>query len=262
MLYNNCAEDYFYTTYELIRRSKSAFIGDFFIKFWYLLAQRCPTMNLMEKLLCSPFGRPQYTLITKKEVPVDLHCDVYEMLVIKKKVLEAAVEDAKHDLQAYDYIQKHMHSTSTNPFMNFAQKFTDAAKKMICNEKTAFGRQLTKAMLALIMEICACKSPVISQPELRNLASRPSSLYFQENRKIREKILGLRNRQLSMITVLYAQKEGIGSISSTRNFHQQRYNFIKHPKTFFNIRPKLFEKITTLYGSLNVEDDYFAINSK
>ena len=52
------AEDLFYTSYELIKSSKSDYIGEFFIKYWYLIAQRVPTLHALEILLGSAYGRP------------------------------------------------------------------------------------------------------------------------------------------------------------------------------------------------------------
>ena len=55
-------------------------------------------MNIFEKLLCSPYGRPWYQMITGKTVKRALWSSMWDMLVVEEGVLEATVEDAKHDL--------------------------------------------------------------------------------------------------------------------------------------------------------------------
>ena len=75
------------------------------------MAQRAPTMNAFEKLICSPYGRPQYKVITGKEVPEESWSDIFDVLVIERGILEAAVRDVKHDLQAYEYMQKGLHGS-------------------------------------------------------------------------------------------------------------------------------------------------------
>ena len=55
-------------------------------------------MNVFEKVLCSPYGRPWYKMITGKEVPRALWCDIFDILVVEKGVLEATSKDIKHDL--------------------------------------------------------------------------------------------------------------------------------------------------------------------
>ena len=55
-------------------------------------------MNIFEKLLCSPYGRPWYEMITGRKVKRALWSSIWEMLVVEKGVLEAKVEDAKQDL--------------------------------------------------------------------------------------------------------------------------------------------------------------------
>ena len=109
---------------------------------------------------------------------------------------------------------------------------------------------------ALIMEISSSCTSVINYPELRKLAIRPSSLYFQENRKISQRVLNRRNRQLSIVTVVLAQMIGIGTIISTRHFHTQRYRFVKHPKSFFKLRPKMHKDLSKTHGELNLDKDY------
>ena len=55
-------------------------------------------MNIFEKLLSSPYGRPWYEMITGKTVNRAHWSSVWDMLVVEKGVLEATTEDAKHDL--------------------------------------------------------------------------------------------------------------------------------------------------------------------
>ena len=55
-------------------------------------------MNSFEKLLCSPYGRPWYKIITGKEVPKESWSDIFEMLVVRRGILEAGAKDVQHDL--------------------------------------------------------------------------------------------------------------------------------------------------------------------
>ena len=91
-----------------------------------------------------------------------MHCNVYEMLIAKKNVIEAAVEDAKHDLYTYEFIQKNLRFGCIRQFAGWSQKFTPAVEKLINNETSEFGRQLTRAVYALIMEICSRCTSVIN----------------------------------------------------------------------------------------------------
>ena len=77
------------------------------------------------------------------------------MLVVKKNVLESAVEDIKHDLYTYEFLQQNLHRNSSELFVNFSATFSDAAQKMISSEKTIFGKQLTKGVLSMIKQICS-----------------------------------------------------------------------------------------------------------
>ena len=72
-----------------------------------------------------------------------MHCNVYEMLIAKKNVIEAAVEDAKHDLYTYEFIQRKLRFGSNKQFLGFSQKFSPAVEKIINEETKSFGRQLT-----------------------------------------------------------------------------------------------------------------------
>ena len=83
------------------------------------------------------------------------------MLIAKKNVLEAAVEDIKHDLYSYEFLQRNLHISSTENFVNFSATFTEAAQKIIANEKSYFGKQLTKAVLAMIKQICQSETSII-----------------------------------------------------------------------------------------------------
>ena len=76
------------------------------------------------------------------------------MLVVKKGVLESAVEDIKHDLYAYEFLQTNLHRNKSEHFVNFSEPFSDSAQKMISSEKTIFGKQLTKGVLTMIKQIC------------------------------------------------------------------------------------------------------------
>ena len=52
-----------------------------------------------------------------------MHSNIYEMLIAKKNVLEAAVEDIKHDLYSYELLQRNLHISSTENFVNFSATF-------------------------------------------------------------------------------------------------------------------------------------------
>ena len=119
-----------------------------------MIAQRCSTMNIFEKLLSSPYGRPLYRIITGKDVPEKYHSDIYEIFVLKKNVLEACVEDTQHDLYSYEFLQKQMHITSNKHSVRFSERFSEAGQKMISEEKNLFGKQLTKGLLAMMKAIC------------------------------------------------------------------------------------------------------------
>ena len=81
-----------------VRTQRKKKARDFYTKWWYMIAQRAPTMNTAEQLMCSAYGRPQVRLITGKDVPREMQTDIYDSLAIEKGVIEAAVEDLKYDL--------------------------------------------------------------------------------------------------------------------------------------------------------------------
>ena len=90
-----------------------------------------------------------------------------------------------------------------------------------------------KATISLMNELCACPKMVMHLQDLRDLALRPCSLYFQEDSKIRDRVLKRRVKQITIVAVLLAQKMGILTVVSGHNFHNQRYHVIKHPGSLF-----------------------------
>ena len=63
-------------------------------------------MNACEKLLRSAYGRPMYTMITEKKVPTELWCDIDDMLIIGKGIIEACVKDIGHTFCCYELTPK------------------------------------------------------------------------------------------------------------------------------------------------------------
>ena len=156
----------------------------------------------------------------------------------------------------YEYLQKGLQLTSAKKIVRFSYRFTEDAEKIIEDESSEFGRRLTQAMIVLVNEICATPKVSLTLSELRDLAIRPCSLYFQEKRKISAKVLNFRMRQLCLVAVICAQQKGIGTVISTRNFHSQRYMLIKHPHSFFSTRPSIRDGILSLHTEINTEPDY------
>ena len=156
----------------------------------------------------------------------------------------------------YDYLHKGLNFTSDKKVARFSETFSSGAESIIHDENDEFGKRLTKAMIVLTNEICASSKIILTLTELRDLAIRPCSLYFQEKNKITQKVLNYRMRQICFITVIASQQKGIGSVISTTNFHSQRYTFIKHPESFFSKRSKLKEEIRKLHGEINTEAEY------
>ena len=69
-------------------------------------------------------------------------------------------------------------------------------------------------------------------------------------------MLKKRVRQVCIVSAIYAQKMGIGTIFSTRKFSSQRYSFVKHPTSFFKKRQNLFEKVEKLFGSITANAEW------
>ena len=80
-------------------------------------------------------------------------------------MLEACVEDTKHDLYTYEFLQKQMHVTGNKQFLRFSEKFSEAGEKMISQEKNLFGKQLTKGFLAMMKALCESPTSVVNHPE-------------------------------------------------------------------------------------------------
>ena len=103
------AEAHFYQPYKILKGAKSVFIGDFIKKIWYLLGQRAPTINAGEKFLRSTYGRPLYKMMTGKEVPKEMWCDIDDILVIDKGIVDACMKDIQHTFSCYERLQKSLH---------------------------------------------------------------------------------------------------------------------------------------------------------
>ena len=72
------------------------------------------------------------------------------MLVISKDSLKVAVDDLKHDIFAYEHLQKGLHSRDSKGIIRFSRTFSEAAEKLISEEKSSFGRKLLQSVLSLI----------------------------------------------------------------------------------------------------------------
>ena len=177
------------------------------------------------------------------------------MLVIGKESIKVAIDDLKHDLFAYEHIQKGLHSRSSKDVVRFTKRFTPGAESLISEEKSYFGRQLLKSVVSLVSEICSFSSSAVACSDLKALAARPVSLYFQDQEKISSGVLKYRIRQVCIVSSVYAQAMGIGTLLSTRNFSTQRYTFIKHPMSFFSKRQKMLDKIRELFSSISSYPD-------
>ena len=72
------------------------------------------------------------------------------MLVISKDSLKVAVDDLKHDMFAYENLQKGLHSRASKGIIRFSRTFPEEAEKLISKEKSCFGRKLLQTALSLI----------------------------------------------------------------------------------------------------------------
>ena len=147
--------------------------------------------------------------------------DIYEMLLIGKKSLNVAMDDLKNDLFAYEKVQMGLHIHSSKGVVRFTKIFTTEAESLISKETSYFGQQLIKSVLSLICEICSFAASAVAFSDLKILAARPVSLYFQDKEQISSTVLNYRIRQVCFISAVFAQILGIGTILSSRNFSTQ-----------------------------------------
>ena len=76
------------------------------------------------------------------------------------------------------------------------------AENLISEEKSGFGRDLLKAVLSLIYEICSFNRTIVTASDLRGIAARPTSLYFQDKERITTGVLKKRLRQVCIVSVV------------------------------------------------------------
>lgn len=213
-------------------------------------------MNTAEKILRSPYGRPWYRMITGKSVPEELHCSIYECLVIDKGIIEACAADIQHDLYAYEFLIKGMQLQPSDGSCNL-NVLSSPLREKIMNESNNLGRNINESVYSIINDICLSSKMNFSSQELKEITERHVSLFFQDGSGIiKRRLLNLRIKQCALIAAVLISRLGIGSVISSGNFNVQRYKILKHPPSFFKERPSLLSQIEEFYKGINIDSEY------
>ena len=181
-------------------------------------------MNFAEKLLRSAYGRPFFQMITGKPVPKELHCDIHEVLVVDKGIVQACIKDIQHAFSYFEILQKELHvpTSHSDNSSRFMENISNQAKALVAAEPSEFGQCFSQVVIRVINSIAESKHMIITGAQIREMAMRPSSQFFQDNEgRIKRSMRDNRMRQAAIVAALIMAKRGVVTIVSTQNFSTQ-----------------------------------------
>ena len=179
-------------------------------------------MNFGEKLLRSAYGRPFFEMITGMRVPTNLYCDVHDVLVIDKGIVDASIKDIQHTFCCYEVLQKELHQFENKNLNTFTDKLSTEAQKLVEQEQHKFGRCFSEVVIRVINSIAESKAMRLTVAQIREMAMRPASQFFQnKGGKIKKSVRENRMRQAAIAAALLMVNRGVATIVSTLNFSTQ-----------------------------------------
>ena len=187
-----------------------------------MLGQRAPSMNVGKKVPRSAYGRPLYKMITGKDVPKELWCDIDDVLMIDKGIVEASMKDIEHTFCCYEHLQKEIHVGVSKGISRFTEDLSSPAKKIISDGTKPFGKSITEVVIRVINCIADSKRMTWTVAEVVDLAIRPCSQFMQDKSgNIKQSVRDNRMRQAAIVSALMLANKGLVTIISTKRFSTQ-----------------------------------------
>ena len=159
------------------------------------------------------------------------------------------MKDIELSNTCYEFLQKELHSGKGGHISRFTEHLSTPAKKLISEENQPFGKNISEAVMRVVISIAECNSMELSGAQIKEMAIRPVSQFLQNRggggnvRTIRT----MQMKQAAFLAALIMSVNGFATIVSTKNFSTQHWRLIKHTSMFFDKRPGLLKEFERFY---------------